>query len=327
MDLISIVVPVYNVEKYIDRCIKSLINQSYTMVEIIIVDDGSTDESGEICDTYIGKDNRIKVYHKKNGGLSDARNYGIDRCTGNYVTFVDSDDYVDQFYIELLYRTLKDYSADISICDCQYVFDDKFVCKNNNQSCVKVFSTYDAVIEALNIRLRQSAWGKLYKREMFKNIRFPIGLYYEDLAIFYTLLLKSKKVAFIDSPSYYYMIRSGSIMQSEFNIGHSIEIQIIDEQMDEVIERYNDLVCLANARRIYSYFLVLRRVLLSKNADDYVNLRHEIKKKIKINSKGLMMNRSIRTNIKIKLLCYMFGENTFMFCQRIADKRNPELRS
>ena len=324
-ELISIIVPVYNVKDYLTRCISSLLQQTYSKLEIILVDDGSTDDSGKICDQYAFVDKRIKVFHKENGGLSDARNYGINKSSGKYLSFIDSDDYVAPNYIEILYELIKNESVDISICGCQYSFDEYFNKTLVKKDDEKSFSSYEAIIECLNIRLRQSAWGKLYKRELFDSIRFPVGKLYEDLAVVYDLLLKCKRVAYVDAPAYYYSIRQGSIMQSDFNLKQAVEIEIIDDEMDKVISKYNDLQKLTNARRIYSYFLVLRRILLSTNPDEYIEIRKSIRKKIKSKSRGLLFDRTVKKNIKIKILSYMFGEKTYMFCQKMADKKNPEI--
>lgn len=327
MELVSVIVPIYNVELYLRRCVNSLLNQSYKNIEIILVDDGSTDNCAKICDEYSAKDERIAVYHKRNGGLSDARNFGIERCKGDYITFVDSDDYVAENYIELLLENIQAQDADISICGSQYVFDESHIQEEVKESQLYVYTAYEAIIESLNNRIKQRAWGKLYKRYLFDSIRFPIRKLYEDLAVVYDLLLLSHKVVFSDAPAYYYLIRSGSIMQSSFNMKQAIEIDIIDEAMDKVVAKYPELENLTNARRIYSYFVVLRRILTSDNPDEYLNIRKEIKNRIQIRSRHLLKDNRVNRNTKIKILSYKFGEKAYLACQRLADKRNPEVRS
>ncbi len=323
-ELISIIVPIYNVEEYLERCIQSLIRQTYSKIEILLIDDGSTDNCGKICDSYEVLDNRIRVFHKKNGGLSDARNYGIERCSGRYISFVDSDDYVADNYIELLYSILEKYSADITICASQYIYDKSFKQELVDGENIREYSSKDAIVDTLNIKISQRAWGKLYKRELFEKTRFPVGKLYEDLAVAYDLLLESSMVVYTDAPAYYYLIRSGSIMQSKFNIKHAEELEIIDEAMDKVVNNYPDLKKLANSRRIYSYFVVLRRVLLSDNPDEYKDLRKDIRNRVRYRSKGLLHDTKISRNIRVKLLLYKFGEKPYMMLQKIADKRNPE---
>lgn len=206
--LISIVVPVYNVENYILKCLNSLIKQNYKQIEIILVDDGSTDESGKICDEFKEKDDRIRVFHKKNGGLSSARNYGIKKAKGDIVAFVDSDDYVKDVFVLDLYRGMQASNADIVICGY-----------NNEKPKNETISGKEATIRLLtkqeNIDI--ISWNKLYKKKLFtdNNIFFPEGKKHEDTLTTYKLMSKAKKVTYIDESLYIYVERKGSITASE----------------------------------------------------------------------------------------------------------------
>ena len=196
-DLISIIVPVYNVEKYIKKCIDSIINQTYKNLEIILVDDGSPDNCGKICDEYAEKDKRIKVIHKENGGLSDARNAGIKIARGCYIGFVDSDDWIDKNMYEKLYKTLKEKDADIACCKLirykntiekiSKKFDGRIV-EYDQRQYIKKFFKIDSQ------ECVYYAWNKLYKRQVIDKEQYPIGLTSEDVVGTYKALLKCKKI-------------------------------------------------------------------------------------------------------------------------------------
>ena len=215
--VVSVIVPVYKVEKYIKKCLNSIINQTYKNLEIILVDDGSPDKCPEICDEYAKKDNRIMVIHKNNGGLSDARNAGLDIASGKYVTFIDSDDYIAVDYIEKLYRALVDNGADMSLCSFIFVDDNcSVITERQNDSPIA-----DECISGLDIikKLNQSHGGyyvvsvcKLYSIHLFDNLRFRLGKIHEDEFMIHHVLYRCKRVAAIAQPLYFYLQRSGSIM-------------------------------------------------------------------------------------------------------------------
>lgn len=212
---VSVIVPVYNVEEYLERCINSILNQTYRNIEIILVDDGATDESGKICDDYEKKDERIRVIHKKNGGLSSARNAALDVVRGEFITFVDSDDYISNYYIELLYKALCDANADISVCDFKKGTENNYSFKKNNYSKKQVFLS-EACLEQWHSHNKKNetvAWGKLYKADLFGNIRFPVGKIHEDIYVTHCLVARARKICFIKTELYYYFQRAGSIIK------------------------------------------------------------------------------------------------------------------
>ena len=222
-ELISVIVPIYNVENYLEKCLDSILSQTYKNIEVILVDDGSPDKCGEICDTYKDKDNRIKVIHKKNGGLSDARNAGIEIANGNYIMFIDSDDYILNNMIETLYsRMIKD-KSDVAECNFFYVDGDGNEIKERN----KDMPFEDEVItsdEAMERLISDKYWyfitacNKLYKRQLFSEIRFPYGKYNEDEFIAHLIIEKCKLISLVKDPLYCYCQRNTSIMGSKFNI-------------------------------------------------------------------------------------------------------------
>lgn len=217
-ELISIIVPIYNVEKYLRRCIESIMNQTYKNLEIILIDDGSEDNSGKICDEYVEKDSRIKVIHKKNGGLSDARNSGLKIAEGKYVGFVDSDDYIAVDMYEYLFNLIKNNDACISICNFEKIWDniekkDKEIEFKQSELVLDSKEALKSIID--DKKLKSYAWNKLYKIELFKDIEYPKGLNMEDIATTYRLIYKSKKVVIGNEKKYYYIQREGSILNSK----------------------------------------------------------------------------------------------------------------
>ncbi len=217
--LISVIVPVYNVERYLRKCVNSIVTQTYRNLEIILVDDGSTDRSGEICDELTRTDDRIRVIHKENGGLSSARNAGLDVISGEFISFIDSDDFISESYIKCLYKRISEDGSDMVIsgyttCDeegnsigvfssgCNTTIDRKeywdWVILGNRETVL-----YGAV----------EAWSKLYKAYIFCELRFPITIH-EDEAIIYDVINRCNRISVMTSTGYYYVQRSGSIMST-----------------------------------------------------------------------------------------------------------------
>ena len=209
MTEVSIIVPVYNVEKYLENCIQSILNQTFKNFELILVDDGSTDNSGKICDIYEKKDSRIKVIHKDNGGLSSARNAGIDIAGSKYIGFVDSDDSIHPKMYEVLYNLIEKYKSDISCCNYKYTYD----ISNQNHEELNL----NEVIEMSNIESIEKlydkdlgvklvvAWNKLYHKRLFDNIRYKVGRLHEDEFMAHRILYNSKKITYVDNELYYYL--------------------------------------------------------------------------------------------------------------------------
>lgn len=210
--LISIIVPIYKVEPYLRRCLDSIVNQTYTNLEIILVDDGSPDNCPQICDEYAAKDKRIVVIHKENGGLSEARNAGLDICKGDYISFVDSDDWVDEKYIEILLDLVIKENADIAIGEYTKTNGETI----NKSVWTKTYSSKDALIRLFskNHITFTVSWGKLYKKELFNSIRFPIGKFHEDEFTTYILLYNSAKIVYTSEIFYNYYQRVGSIVST-----------------------------------------------------------------------------------------------------------------
>ena len=216
-EIISIIVPVYNVENYLNRCVNSILNQTYKNIEIILINDGSIDKSGDICDYYAQKDNRIKVIHQKNSGVSVARNTGLDIAVGEYITFVDSDDYIEPNYCEILLDVLNKNNADVAYCSD---FSNQHI--DINKEFIWKSKEYDPVYKTPNYVV----WGALYRREVIQNIRFDNDLYVgEDAYFFAKVVKKSNIIVHIDNPLYHYIYYPNSAYNGEFNVKKFTELE------------------------------------------------------------------------------------------------------
>lgn len=221
--LISIIVPIFNVQDYVSECIESLLAQTYQNIEIILVDDGATDDCPTICDRYAEEYKSVFVIHKKNGGLSDARNVGLRSAKGEYVLFIDSDDYIDKQMVEILYIAAENNNAAISACEYRKIYDKPIIEKGDVDATTSVVSGKE-LIKALYSGNYSNvgfvAWNKLYKKSLFidNDIEYPYGRVYEDTFITYKLLYNAAYVAIVNYPLYNYRIRVGSIMKSNYNL-------------------------------------------------------------------------------------------------------------
>ena len=232
--LVSIIVPVYKVEKYLRRCIDSVLNQTYKNIEVILVDDGSPDKCGKICDEYAKDNKRVKVFHKKNGGLSDARNYGLKKAQGQYIYFLDSDDWIETNTIAILAEKIIKTKADIAVGGIKTVGD--YSSYNNLWYDKDLILNHDEAIQALleNKFMASHACNKLFKREVIKKFSFPKGLLYEDIYIMHKIFLHCEKVAITKEYLYDYYQREDSISNQ-----HSIKNDF--EYINAFAQRYQDM--------------------------------------------------------------------------------------
>lgn len=265
-DLISVVIPVYNVEPYIRACVESVLQQSYKNLEIILVDDGSADRCPAICDEYAEKDARIKVIHKSNGGLSDARNAGIEAATGAYITLIDSDDSIHPAMISYLYNALIQNDADISFCQRQEIDENGAALPSKSEFSTFIVDGRNTCMEEFlkNRQIDTVAWGKLYKRSMFDDVRYPFGKYHEDVFTTYKIIAKCNRM-FIGEERYYnYRIRTASITQSSFSLKHLDAIEANEERAKFIEKNYPQLKRYANAGIIYAVNQCALRLAKSK---------------------------------------------------------------
>lgn len=280
--LISIIIPVYKVEKYLEKCIKSVLSQTYKNLQIILVDDGSPDNCGNICDDYARVDNRIEVIHKANGGLSDARNVGLKAARGEYIGFVDSDDYVSNEMFENMYNTLVNNNADVSICNFYTVIDNKNIIKNADNG-IEIYNKLEILKEILlDKKIQSYAWNKLYKRELFEDIEYPIGKKYEDIGTTFYILEKCNKIVVSGSPEYYYLTRGDSIVNNNTE-GTVIDyISLISDRYDYIDKKYKEL------KKYNDYYITKTLITaftdahyLKNNSEDFIKILNDFFNKVK----------------------------------------------
>lgn len=217
--LISVIVPVYKVESYLDTCISSIAGQTYQNLEIILVDDGSPDKCPKMCDAWAEKDSRIKVIHKENGGLSDARNAGMAVAAGELIGFVDSDDWISPDMYELLSRHIVNEQSDIAVCGVEMCWDDGTPSKPLTKAGNCVLDNQEAMRAIIQESwLKQPVWYKLYKTELVRDISFPVGKYHEDVFWSYQAIARAKRVSIFDTPCYHYRQRAASIMGNNYSL-------------------------------------------------------------------------------------------------------------
>lgn len=300
--LISVIVPCYKVEQYLPTCIDSILRQTYRHLEVLLVDDGSPDKSGEICDAYAKQDDRIKVIHKQNGGLSDARNVAIDQAKGEWITFIDSDDFVADNYVETLYRLALELDCDCSVCRFR-TFKEGDKIDHHRMTPVKEKFTPQKAVEQMfyQEKFDNNAHSKLYHRRLFESgIRYPKGLVFEDLATTYKLLLQSRSVAYTDAELYYYLLRGDSIEGAyhpkKIEDGLTV-LKMIDDHIDllQGIEK-------AYECRKFSFLLHLL-LQMSPNAAHYVEMVNTV---MQIR-KGVLLDGHARKKARAAALLSYFG--------------------
>ena len=274
--MISVIVPVYNVEKYLERCVKSIVAQTYKDLEILLIDDGSTDKSGKMCDDFQQTDSRIKVFHKQNGGLSDARNYGIEHSAGEFISFVDSDDYIDEKMLETLHRLITENDADLAVCSAMDVFEGKEVTpvKEIKEFNLNKVESYKYMLRGDGI---PSACNKLYKRQTVGNVRFPVGKLYEDGFFTPQILKKVEKTAVTSKPMYYYFRRADSITTKPFRKGDLDVIEAYDKCVKQVKELCPEALPYAEFRYRNAYFNVLDKMLMRDDCKEIPEYKQVVK--------------------------------------------------
>ena len=258
-DLISVIVPVYNVENYLVRCLDSILMQTYPRFEVLLIDDGSTDKSGAVCDAYAEKDCRIKVIHQKNRGLAAARNVGIDASQGNYLIFVDSDDYVHKDYLRFLYETAIEYQSDLVACHHKKILTESADLEKLEKPKVQILSREQMLEQMLEGKAFDvMVWGKLYKASLFQGLRYPEGRLFEDVCVTYRLVDKCERGTYVSATLYYYTQRPDSIMrQSRFHASLMDAVAFNWEMAGFVKEKYPSIYETA----LYRFFRSNRRTL------------------------------------------------------------------
>lgn len=279
--MISVIVPIYNAELYLNRCIESVLQQSYTNLEIILVNDGSTDRSGEICDSYLEIDKRIKVIHQKNGGPALARNTGLRAAKGEYIGFIDSDDYIARDMYEILLAYMYD-DVDITCCGRVCIFS-----KNNRReicylSTTKKYTREEALSEVLLIRkISSSVCTKLFRRKLFENLLFPVGRGSEDVPVVYNLTKKARNVIHVGKAKYFNRYREDSRSNKEFYLRKVDYLLFKRDICTDIKKRYPQLIMQAEAGYIQAAIYIIGNIQKSWERNKYINIEKRVKKMLR----------------------------------------------
>lgn len=309
--LISVIVPVYNVENYIIDSVDSVLNQSYKNLEVLIVDDGSTDNTGKICDEYAAKDSRVKVFHVENGGAAYARNVALDHMTGEFVAFVDGDDYLNKLYLEILYNDIVKMSADISTCGFTEIPPDGMgICSNIGPT--ELFCKKAAIGELLyQVKIDSAMWSKMFRSSLFSDIRFPVGNIYEDIAIIYKLFEKAHRVSHNTYSGYYYFIRTSGTTLHKFSPKKMDLIDTLDEMSEYLNERFPELKKAIASRVVRGNFHIYLQI---PRAWKYRKYRKRIEKNIRQLRFTVLTDDKSRTGTKVALgISYVSYTLLYMF--------------
>ena len=307
---ISVIVPVYNVEAYLEKCVESILKQTYTNLEILLINDGSTDTSGELCEQLAQRDQRIRVIHKENGGLSDARNRGIEEASSDLIGFIDSDDYIDQDMYETLYRQMLESSADLSMCghyDVYHQIPEKQVATIQTweltpQEAIKM------VMEAKILSV--TAVNKLYKKELFEQLRFEIGKIAEDAFIMIALIHQCRKVVATNEKKYYYVHRENSITTQKFSLKFLNVIEAYEQNAKIIKENYPELADTATMRLNWAYFYVLDRLLVDEQFHDK-KLENLLIKFLKSNTKYILSTTLFTNARKVAFIFLLVNKKVY----------------
>ncbi len=315
--MISVIVPVYNVEKYLDECVQSILSQTYRDYELILVDDGSTDSSGKMCDDYEKKDGRIRVIHKENGGLSDARNVGTGIARGSHITYVDSDDYVSRKYLEKLYKLLTQFDAEIAVIGIQQFYDGS-IPQNIKTKSVNIYTNEEALSKVFyQDGMDTSACALLIPLDIAQRTSFPCGKYHEDDFTTYKYYLQVKHVAVCEETHYFYRQRRGSIMHS-FGSASQDELEAADNLVLFCNANMPNLVKAANSKKFSDYC----QVLLS---DDSIRQKQpeefrRIMKYLDEQKMSIIKDKKTRFKNKVAAMCLMINYDFLKFINRLKRK-------
>ena len=320
--MVSIIVPVYNVEKYLDKCIQSIMNQTYFDFEVLLIDDGSEDSSGSICDLWAKEDSRILVFHKENGGLSDARNYGIARANGEYITFIDSDDVVGKDYLKILMNLILEYGAQIACVSALSMSENMKVEHDMNikNGCL---DTEEALKYAcIRKYFGVSAWGKLYKSTLFSNLRYPKGRIYEDLLTTPYLIASSDSVAYSSSKQYFWIQRKGSITHTIHSKKEmALHLKGLEELVEFIDKHYRKIHMAAICRYVDDSFgSIIHKLVYS---EEYYERIDYVIACAKSYWKGGLKSRYIRMSRKIEIILMMISSRLYkvIFMSRVKIKK------
>lgn len=312
--MISIIVPVYNVEQYLHACLESIKRQTFKDYEVILVDDGSPDNSGRICDEYADKNINWRVVHKENGGLSSARNTGLEEAKGEYICFIDSDDTVDANYLQFLYHALVDGQADIAICGCQRIFHSEDI-----QSAAKTRKSVlyqEGLWKEVFGNLNNSSCNKIYRRKLIGDLRFMDGLYHgEDLMFNLAYILNCSRAVMLDTPLYHYWERKGSVTRSGYTDRRIMEIAAKDVAEEFIHNHYPTMSVVAGKYCFRARMNVIRAMVLAKKESEHSDKLLEYRRYVQENYGNVRAQLKLKERVEYQLFTRCFGIYRVVICK------------
>lgn len=319
MPKVSIIVPVYNVKPYLEKCITSILIQSYQDFELILVDDGSTDGCSKMCDIYAEQNNKIKVIHKINGGLSSARNAGIEVAQGKYLSFIDSDDYIAEDMIELLVNQLEKEKADISICGIFHCYSGKN--PEKSKPWYRVLNSEEAIEIAFEGKIFSvNAVNKLYKKEIFNSIRYPEGKATEDAFVIVDVFSRANRIVATSEQKYFYFHREGSITTVKTASNCFDCIEAYERNYKIIKNKYPNIEYIAKSNLCWSYFYALDRLLRAEDEKKYIDMEKNIIRFIRRNIVFILFKSKVANTRKISALGLMIHRNIYKMLLNVSDK-------
>lgn len=318
--MISVIIPVYNVENYIERCVRSVLNQTYKDFEILLINDGSTDNSKKICEDLAYKHKQIKLINQENQGLSGARNTGIVNAKGNFLAFIDSDDFIDKNYLKILLNNLLENKADVSCCDYYRTTKVKEVKYSNR---IYIFEG-DRILDFYLKKECVSAWGKLYKKEIFDKICFPLGMIHEDIATNFKVFSNIKKIVYVDDKLYFYYKNESSITKQKFS-NRNLDLIKAWNEVYTLSKKYSNRIQKLAEFRLYKVYFTLLGVIAYYGYDKSIDLKEQviIRNKLLIQFrkyftlKRILSLKYLSLNRKLAMILFKINYNLCMLIGRL----------
>ncbi len=313
--LVSVIVPVYNTEKTLKRCLESIVQQEYQNLEILLIDDGSTDNSFQICQNYAMLDYRIKVFSKPNGGLSSARNFGIDQATGEYICFIDSDDWIHSQYVSLLICAIRKYSCDIAACSYSTISSDGFSEQKYSFDSILMKKKEFMHLMFVDRSISVFAWNKLYKKSLFSAVKYPEGKLYEDIVPMFFLVDKVECVAVTHQKLYNYYYNPDSITNSNYKSKDEDYIEQWEIVAVQCKSKYPELMPDLDYRLLFSHFRLLNKIALSSYPVSPKDYEHHIQY-LKKHWNNILKIPYFSFGVKMQLFILLFNWNFYVYIYR-----------
>lgn len=324
--IISVLVPVYNTEAYLEKCINSILGQSLQAFELILLDDGSTDSSGVICDRYASLDCRIKVIHTDNCGIGVTRNRLIKSASCGFICFVDSDDYIEPKMLEIMHHNMVSYDADISLCGTRFVFPKKTLNNSRDINDIQVYTKEQAVFELIdNWKITCSPCDKLYKAELFKDVRYPRVLAFEDMMIAFHLFEKCEKIVYDGHLLYNYVKTPDSLLRSKFNVDHLVELEARKKMTEMIGAAYPNMIPKLEINELNTKLYVCNRII--SESPELVPVYNQLSAELKFNYKRLIKSDYVCIKTKIMITVMKISSHLYKVCIKMMKRLTKGLET